>query len=410
MIKRNTKNRIHFSCPSHESAPIPQRLLTYGLLGVLGLALVLRIWGIGFGLPYDFTPDEVHEIIRALKLGAGEYSWTPGKGGLYLILFIEYGALFGFWWLTGQIDTPTDFALMYLQDPTAFYLSGRITVAIMGAFTCLVVYWIGNRLYGWKVGFAAAAIGAMAHYHAVWSHYINVDIGMTLAIWLSILAYLKYEETTNVRWLLATGAFAGVAFAFKFPGIVVVVPLLLAVASKARGESARRHPIRDFGLIVLATLITATVVVPENVLQVGAVTRQFSNLISSNDADQKPQTESREADDEFDAAVFDVTIMHNDDYVSLLLKKTYIVLTISVLVGAAFGIWRRNRWDTIWIIFIIVFLGVMSLADRPALQRYMLPVIPAMWLLGARGAAAVAQFLCLLLFATITCLHDRTHA
>ena len=72
----------------------------YSVLGILGIALGLRLWGINFGLPYDFTPDEVHEIVRALKLGAGEYSWTMGKGGLYYFLFVEYGLLYVFWWIT----------------------------------------------------------------------------------------------------------------------------------------------------------------------------------------------------------------------------------------------------------------------------------------------------------------------
>jgi hypothetical protein len=33
----------------------------------------------------------------------------------------------------------------------------------------------------------------------------------------------------------------------------------------------------------------------------------------------------------------------------------------------------------------------MTAADRPGTERYMLPIVPALWLLGARGAAAVAR-------------------
>ena len=151
--------------------------------------------------------DEIHEIMRALKLGAGEYDWDGfGKGGLYLILFVEYGFLYVFWRLTGHVGSANDFALQYLQDPTAFYLLGRVTVALMGAGTCLVIYWIGKRLYGWRTGLVAAFLGATAYFHAAWSHYINVDTGMTLAVWASLLAYLKYEETDQSKWLAASGA------------------------------------------------------------------------------------------------------------------------------------------------------------------------------------------------------------
>ena len=54
------------------------------LAAILLLALGLRVWGIDFGLPYELTSDESKEILRALKLGAGEYYWGFGKGGLYL--------------------------------------------------------------------------------------------------------------------------------------------------------------------------------------------------------------------------------------------------------------------------------------------------------------------------------------
>ena len=98
---------IRFALPRRDpSVDAPSRMpannnraAIYSLLAVLSIALGLRLWGISFGLPYDFTADEVHEIVRALKLGAGEYSWTPGKGGLYLFLFAEYGLLYVVWWL-----------------------------------------------------------------------------------------------------------------------------------------------------------------------------------------------------------------------------------------------------------------------------------------------------------------------
>ena len=58
-----------------------------------------------------------------------------------------------FLYLTGAVSGPTDFALYYLEDPTAFYLSRpALTVAIMGTLTCLVIYWLGKRIYGIQAG------------------------------------------------------------------------------------------------------------------------------------------------------------------------------------------------------------------------------------------------------------------
>jgi len=351
------------------------------LLSILGLAFVLRVWAIGFGLPYDFTPDEVHEIVRALKLGTGEYSWTPGKGGLYLFLFVEYGLLYVFWWITGQVNGPTDFALAYLQDPTAFYLAGRITVAVMGTATCYVIYLIGKRLYDWRIGLAAAFIGATAHYHGLWSHYINVDIGMTLALWAAILAYIVYEKDPKLRWLIAAGALGGISFAFKSPGAIVAVPLLLAIATPFDKWSRPRKPVREASIVMLSMLITSLAVAPENVLSFGKFAEQFSSLLGGDGVAASA--------DAFDKSVKDVTVFRGGSYLKILFRDTNIALTLAALLGVMVAFRRRERWDLIWVALIAVFMGVMILADRPGEQRYLLPIIPALWLLGARAATVI---------------------
>ena len=38
----------------------------YALGAVLLCALALRLWGIDYGLPYDLTADEPHQIVQAL--------------------------------------------------------------------------------------------------------------------------------------------------------------------------------------------------------------------------------------------------------------------------------------------------------------------------------------------------------
>src|SRR5690606_16394558 len=141
----------------------------------------------------------------------------------------EYGFLFVLWWATGRVQSPTDFALQYLQDPTAFYLAGRLTVAVMSVLTCFVAYKIASRLYDSRTGLFTAFIGATAFFHAMWSHYINVDTGMTLAMWGSLLAYMHYESSRRPRLLVLAGVLAAVATAFKTPGVLTVLTLLLAV-------------------------------------------------------------------------------------------------------------------------------------------------------------------------------------
>ncbi len=364
-----------------------QTRVTWLLIAILGLAFGLRVWGIGFGLPYDFSVDEIHEVVRALKLGAGEYYWGFGKGGLYYILFVEYAVLYVVWWLIGWVGSPREFAVLFIQDPSAFFLAGRLTVALMGTVTCLVIFFVGRRIYDWRVGLGAAFIGATAYFHGVHSHIINVDIGMTLALWASILAYLKFEEKRERRWLVTAGALGGIAIAFKLPGAIVLLPLLLAIGSCPGSWRDFRQMLKEAGIVVVAALVTLTLVAPEWTTSIGTLYKHFVPLV------EESATPKGTFEGTLKEAVHLVTIRSGTEwigYFKILLQDYNLPLTFTALLGAGVGLFRRQRWSVIWCVLIVVFLGIMTASDWGKPERYLLPIIPALWLLSSQGIAAVS--------------------
>ncbi len=355
------------------------------LFAVLAVALGLRVWGIDFGLPYELTHDEIHEIVRAFKLGAGEYDWESfGKGGLYYFLFIEYGLIYLVWKLLGWVTDAQDFALHYFQDPTPFYLAGRLTVAVMGTLTCWVVFCIGRRLYNVWVGLGAALLGATAHYHALWSHYINVDIGLTLALWTSILAYLNYESSGRRRWLLAAGAFGGIAIAFKVTGAIVLPLLLVAIGTPLGRWREPLQIIKTCVLAVAAVMIVLTIMAPEWVIDSLDFSQFSSRLVSP------PKTSG----DGADLTVNLVTIYREKSdwgYVAILFAPHNIALTVSALLGAGLALWRRHRWDLLWCGLSLLFIAVLAVAERSSAERYILPIMPCLWFLSMQAITTFAR-------------------
>ena len=372
-----------------------ERRAPWLLLAILAAAAALRFWGIDFGLPYDgitynsLTIEEIQEVHRAMKLGAGEYSWMFGKGGLYLLLFIEYGFYYGISWLFGWVSNTREFAQHVLQDRTTLYLIGRVTVALMGVATCFVVYQIAKRLYDQRVALGAALIGATAYYHAAFSAVINVDIGMTLALWTSVLVYLEYEKTAKPRFLLGAGALGAVSIAFKLPGAVILPLLWIALATTPRNRGAPRQTIRECATLFVSLLVTLTVIAPEWVRSIGDIVRyNFSALIQSASA-------AVPDGDDLDSDIEAITILHSGGwqlrYLEHLVKDYNVVLTASAAIALVIGMLRRNRWDLIIGGFVVVFVGVMSLSDRTQAERYLLPIMPALWILGSRGAMAIGR-------------------
>lgn len=375
--------------PSETGLGSKSRLL---LFGILGIAALLRLWGIDFGLPYEgltynqLTYEEIQEVHRALKLGAGEYYWGFGKGGLYLLLFFEYGVYFVISWAFGWISDTREFALKILEDRTTAFMIGRITVALMGTLTCFVMYEIGRRLYDRRVAIAVAAIAATAYFHGAFSSVINVDIGATLALWTSILAYVQYEHTQKRKYLIGAGALGAVAIAFKLPAAIILPFLFLAISTSAGNQHKPREMLKECSVIFLTLLATLTVIAPEWVLNIGSIPSQFSGILGLTTDDPVDVSD-------IDTDIRSITILGGSwaGYLRHLLKDYNVALTISAVLGIGFGLFRRQRWDVLWTVLIVVFVGIMSLADRSTPERYLLPIMPAIWLLGSRGLAAISE-------------------
>ena len=93
------------------------------LFGILMLATVLRVWGIGFGLPYIYHYDEQFYIHTSLNLGAGVLNNPPyTPTGLPNALFPGYASYYAIGKVLGdeQIDQ-RDFITMddIMGDETA---------------------------------------------------------------------------------------------------------------------------------------------------------------------------------------------------------------------------------------------------------------------------------------------------
>lgn len=365
----------------------------YLLLAILAIAAILRLWGIDFGLPYDgitydsLTIEEIQEVHRALKLGAGEYSQVFGKGGLYLILFLEYGVYFVVLWLLGWVDNGRDFAIQVLHDRTAIYVIGRVTVALMGVATCYVAYRIGRHLYGERTGLIAALFGAVSYFHAVFSGVINVDIGATLMLWLSLLVYLRFEETGGVRFLAGAGALAAVAIAFKFPSAVAIPLVGVALLTAPQSSPAAGQWVRNCAIFGFSLITALTVIAPEWIASIGYII-QYNFLAGI------PAAHAEAADASLINDIKSITVMQSEwtaGYWLRLVKEYNLALTVAATFAAVMGLLRRNRWDLILTGLVIGFIGVMSLSGRTQPERYLLPIVPALWILGARGALALSR-------------------
>ena len=122
-------------------------------------------------------------------------------------------------------DYPT--LLMYVLAPFQHwsdepsYLAARLVVAVLGVAAVAAAWWLGARAYGFLSGFVAAAVTAVATVAVEYSRMAVTDVPLMLGVAVSLALLVR-------RQLLPAGVAIGLTAAFKYPGFVLLVPLLVA--------------------------------------------------------------------------------------------------------------------------------------------------------------------------------------
>ena len=172
---------------SPEAAPrAGWRIPALALAAVAILALAVRLWGLGWQLPWQFHPDEGHYTWKAIDLISQEtlnpkYFRNPSL--FTYVLLAEY-RLLGF--QPPKADEQAATADGLFRPPSGVAFVGRLTSALMGVLTVLAIGWIGWRALGPWTGVLGALFLALAFIHVRDSHYATNDVPSVLLLTLSV--------------------------------------------------------------------------------------------------------------------------------------------------------------------------------------------------------------------------------
>jgi hypothetical protein len=192
---------------------------------ILVIGIGLRLWGLKFGLPYQYHVDEEPYMVPVWKLASGQIDLRLAT--FSLLTFIVRQS-----W--GIIHT-----LTRLPGPSAWFsikvaglngndiLIGRLVSAILGAATALPVYWIGRRWWNQTAGVIAAALMSVAFLYVRNSHYAVPDVTGTFFITLSAYLCIQLSPTAPKRYFFLAGVYAGLALSTRLTAAVLIVPIFL---------------------------------------------------------------------------------------------------------------------------------------------------------------------------------------
>jgi Dolichyl-phosphate-mannose-protein mannosyltransferase len=211
---------------------------------VMIVAVALRVWGIGFGLPgATARPDETQVAGPAVGYLSGDlrppfFQWPALFQYLVAAAYAAYAVLGRP--LTGLASIAA-FAESRRQHLAPFLYVSRALSMLCGAATVWLVHRIGRRLFDETVGVVSALFLAVAFLHVRDSHFGVADVPMTALVVASVLLILNWQERGGASRALAAGVVAGLAGAMKYNGLGACVAFGAAWPLRLL-DTRRDHP------------------------------------------------------------------------------------------------------------------------------------------------------------------------
>ncbi len=326
---------------------------------ILSLALILRVIGLDFGLPYPTHQDEPIVVNHAMAIGAEGWNtrtYLPPQFASYYLFFF-YAAYFVILKTVGGVTGAADFALKFLSDPTEFYLIGRWVLGVIpGVAAVWLLIRLCGRFFSEKSAFWSGLFLAACLLHSQHSHYIYMDIVLSFSCLLLFYLCLGALERYSVGRLWAIGLAFGWCVAVKYTAVyffpVVAVSIYFSRAS---------HKIRDLIAIGMISVATYAAISPFSFLD-------WPNFISQ--VAGQSQVRGYQG------------VGHHLMY-SLRYGTGVLFLLLSA-VGV--GVCRvYGKKIAVIALAIVVYFGVSIFFSQP-FPRYMMPILPLICLFAGLGA------------------------
>ena len=324
-----------------EPAPPPRpdlrrRTAALILLGTLAAAGALRLIGLGaLGLNSD---EAVYAGQSAALAGNPYYEAFPVFRAHPMLVQSLLSLVYG----RGEHD-----------------VAGRVVVALIGVATIVPVYLLGVELYDRRVGLTAALLIAVMPYHVVVTRQVLLDGPMVFFAAVTLLCVAKFARTQRLLWFVAAGGALGLSMLAKETSIVLTSAVY---AFLALTPSVRRPLLGS----AAALAVTAAVFLVHPV----------SMALAGNTSTGKSYL------------VWQLLRRPNHEWTFYPTTVPWAIGPLVLLVAVGGLWWARDRtgWRE-------VLLICWTLAPVLAFQlwpvkgfQYLLPVVPAVAVLAARGA------------------------
>ena len=361
------------------------------------VALLPRLSALG----QYITPDELNWVQRsvlfhqALRQGQWAETLTTGHPGVLTTWLGAVGIQIQLWLRPSDItvyEWITHLAWLAPENTAAFpqlatFLSaGRIAVALLNSLGLVVVFELVRRLLGFGVASGFVFLLALDPFIAGLSGLLHVDGLMTTFTIISLLALaVVWQDLSRKDWWLTavSGLAAGCAILTKSAALTLLPFVGLAFGLVLLANRKQWLTLVKLGLVWLVAAIGVQLLLlpalwssPVGTYEViwGTIFHETEEVL--------PQT--------FFAGLYKPA--HGPEfYLAALLYRLHPLVFVGLLLGAWYGLrrkwpqnWRQRPYLWLSLSWPIFFIVVLSMATKKY-DRYLLPALPLIFLLGTLG-------------------------
>ena len=346
---------------SDERPRLRSRLPALGLLGILAVAAALRFLGLGFGLRHPPHSDErvfVESVQAMMAKGDFDHRYYEYPGLVFYLLLPVLAVVPG-----GD------------EPGAAAYLAARALVAAFGVVACGLLYLWARALAGERPALVAALLLAVSPVAVETAHTLRPDVVLHAFVILALITFLDSRLASSLRGDVSAGVALGLAGAVKFSAALLIPAYFVA---RALAPGRRWLGVLVAGSVALSVFLLFT---PYAVLHPLAFLQGMQVQVGYH---------------------YDPAARPPVSYGGMLLEYLRIAAealgppaVLLALAGAWFGraLWRQTLPSVL--LFLVTLLVLASSDVRH--ERFLLPALPALYLLAGLGAERLASSRALLL-------------
>ena len=347
------------------------------LAAVAAVALALRLWNLGWGLPDLY--EEATPLFRAWGFwhwGGQGFDLNPHFFNYpalsFLVQFLLQAVHCGAGVVLGAYPDAGAFQAAWASDLSRFVLIGRLPGILCDAGTAVISGLLAGRLVSRRAGLVAAIMVAVNPLHIRLSQMIAVDSMLAFFCSAAILILLDVARSGGTKRALSAGLLVGLAASTKYTGAVLLVPLVVATVMGLQRDGPR--PAGALATTVLSPVLLAcgvfVILNPFVLLDTTTFLRDFG-------FEQMHMA----------AGHFGVLTDQSAPLYYVVGALPTAMGWPALVLGLVGLIWAVRNGDRRWIIVALGFgaLLVVPMFWAMRAERYLLPALPGLMLLFAAG-------------------------